>query len=113
MRRPSVLLVALALAGVAFNLASVSPARASGGTTWTYPGSCNTVTLQDCIDGASAGDTIELDANDLSTEFAAIGKTLTIGAVAGFSPTLLGVYVYDGASAAPMSVTLSGFTVTE
>ena len=113
MRRSSVLLVAVALVGLAFNLASVSPALATGPTTWTYPGSCNTVTLQLCIDAASSGDTIDLDANDLSTEFAAINKTLSISAAAGYSPTLLGVYVYDTPSATPVNVTLSGFTVTE
>ena len=111
-RRSSVLLAAIALSLFAFNFAGAPPARASAPTTWTYPGTCNT-TLQACIDGTTAGDTIQLDANDLSTDFASIHTTITIEAATGFSPTILGLNVYDSDNAGPLSVTLSGFTVTE
>ena len=86
------------------------PARAA--TVWTYPGSCS-ATLQACIDNAAAGDVIDLQANDLSSEFVSIPKSLSIFSLPGFSPTLLGIVVYDSGSAAPMSVTLDGFAVTE
>ena len=110
-KRTLILLVVSAVAGVVFSVTSAPPARASLGFLWLYPGTSCTTTLQACIDGASAGDTIELDANDLSTEFAAVNKTLTIAAAAGYSPILYGVDVYDS-DPTPMIVNLSGFTVT-
>ncbi len=113
MRRGVSILSAVALIALVSVVAVPRSARAGGPIIWTYPGNCNTATLQACIDQATSGDVIQLDANDLSGQFGAIGKSLTLEAATGFSPTLLGVDVYDGGSALPMAVALDGFEVTE
>lgn len=53
----------------------------------TYPGPapCDT-TLQACVTGAAAGDTIEIASNTPIAEFVDIDKSLTIQAAPGFAP---------------------------
>lgn len=89
MRRLVGVLCAVALIAFVSVVAVPRPARAGGSIIWTYPGNCNTATLQACIDQATTGDTIQLAANDLSGQFASIGKSLTLDAATGFSPTIL------------------------
>jgi hypothetical protein len=60
---------------------------ASYAATLTFPGAapCNT-TLQACVTGAGANDTIEIATNTPIAEFVDIDKSLTIQAAAGFTP---------------------------
>jgi hypothetical protein len=61
--------------------------------TLTYPGAapCNT-TLQACVTGASAGDTIQLATNGLIAEFVTIDRSLTIEPAPGFAPSVQGLF---------------------
>lgn len=72
-------------------LAVLPPARAAA--TLTYPGAapCNT-TLQACVAGASAGDTIQLATNGTIAEFVTIDKSLTIEPAPGFTPSVQGLF---------------------
>jgi Ca2+-binding RTX toxin-like protein len=64
-------------------------ARAVGGFLWTFPGNCNgTTTLQDCIDQAHAGDTIQIATDEPIDEGARIVKSLVLEAAQGFHPTI-------------------------
>lgn len=84
---------------------------AASGATLTYPGAapCNT-TLQACIVGAAAGDTIELAINTEILEVVTVDKSLTVGPAAGFTPILQGLFAI--ATTTNVDVTVQGITVT-
>jgi hypothetical protein len=86
--------VAMVVASAAWTV----PARAGGGDTWTFPGTCPGTTLQDCIDGAAGGDTIEIATDDPVNEAVTIDHSLTIRPASGFHPTVLLMAVGDGSS---------------
>ena len=79
--------------------------RSARADTRTYPGPapCNT-TLQACINGATAGDTIELATNSAIDENLTISKSLTLRGATGFDPVIGGstttrtVILKDGGS---------------
>lgn len=64
------------------------PATAQGPRVWTFPGDCPTSSLQDCIDGASPGDTIKIATNTPIDEALDIQASLTLRAAPGFHPTI-------------------------
>src|SRR5690242_12845546 len=74
-------------------LACFSGGASALAATLTYPGGapCNT-TLQACVTGASAGDTIQLATNGVIAEFVTIDKSLTIEAAPGFTPSVQGLF---------------------
>lgn len=91
----------------------------SSGATLTYPGDapCGG-TLQACIDGAAAGDTVELATNGSITEDLEIGKSLTLRAADGFVPIIGGgvgersvdVCKYADPQAGPVAIEIEGLS---
>jgi len=77
--------------------------------TLTYPGAapCNT-TLQTCVTGASAGDTIQLAVNAVIAELVTIDKSLTVQPAPGFTPGVQRLFV--SASATDVNVTVRNLT---
>jgi len=73
----------------------------------TYPGAapCNT-TLQACVTGAVAGDTIDIATNTPIAEFVDIDKSLTIQAAAGFAPQVQ--FLFAGVTNVSKTVTIRG-----
>jgi Ca2+-binding RTX toxin-like protein len=55
---------------------------------WTFPDDCPGTTLQDCVDGAAAGDTIRIATNTPIDEALDIQKSLILRAAPGFHPTI-------------------------
>jgi hypothetical protein len=94
-RTPPVPLVAALVLAIG---AVGSPARAGGADTWTFPGTCPGTTFQDCVDGAAAGDTIEIATNDPVQEVVVIDHSLTVRPAAGFHPTVLAMAAGDGST---------------
>jgi hypothetical protein len=81
-------------------------------TTWTYPGGggpCAS-TLQQCINGVAAGDTIQLAANTEILEFVTVDKSLVIEPGGLPRPSVQGVSVT--ASTADVDVTVRGIKAT-
>ncbi len=105
--RPRVPVLAGALLAI---VAVVVPARAGGADTWTFPGTCPGTTLQDCVNGATAGDTIEIATNDPIQEIVIIDRSLTVRAAAGFHPTVLAMGAGDG-STGTLGVFLEGLKI--
>jgi hypothetical protein len=87
-------------------------AWAQAATTWTFPSvsaPCNT-TLQACIDGAAAGDTVEVATNTPITTLTEITKSLTLRGASGFSPVLS--FTGVSAAATDVAVTISRLSFT-
>jgi hypothetical protein len=82
-------------------------AAASHALALTYPGAapCNT-TLQACVTGAVAGDTIEIATNTPIAEVVDIDKSLTIQAAAGFAPQVQ--FLFVGVTSVSKTVTIRG-----
>jgi hypothetical protein len=106
--RPRFAIVGIVAALLALSL----PGSVLAAATWTFPGTC-TGTLQACVDGAAAGDTISLDSNVPTVEVVLVSKSLTITAAAGFKPVVARIAVRDMGTADPFAVTLKGFQATE
>lgn len=85
LRRPAIV---CAGALVAELLLLSGPVSAGPPHVWMFPGDCPTATLQDCINGASPGDTIQIATDTPINEGAHIEKSLTLRAAAGFHPTI-------------------------
>jgi Ca2+-binding RTX toxin-like protein len=94
-RRPLPVLATIAVLALGVVAA---PARAGGADTWTFPGTCPGTTLQDCVDGAAAGDTIEIATDTPVGEAVTVDRSLTIRPAAGFHPTVLVMAVGDGST---------------
>ncbi|WP_203594763.1 choice-of-anchor Q domain-containing protein [Wenzhouxiangella limi] len=98
-------------------LALLGLSEFSAGATLTYPGAapCDD-TLQACLDGAAAGDIVELATNAPIDEDLAITKSLTLRAADGFAPVIGGgadersvdVCSFFAPVTAPISVALDG-----
>jgi Ca2+-binding RTX toxin-like protein len=93
-RRPAILCIG-ALLGQLLLLSG--PVIAGPPHVWTFPGDCPTALLQDCIDGAAAGDTIQITTDTPIDEFADIQSSLTLRAAPGLHPTIS----YGGSVIAP------------
>jgi hypothetical protein len=94
-------------------LFGASFACAQAATTWTFPSAsapCNT-TLQACIDGAMAGDTVEVATNAPVTTPVELNKSLTLRGAIGFSPVLSSTAVT--AAANDVAATISGLRFTD
>jgi Ca2+-binding RTX toxin-like protein len=106
-RTPLAALVAVVVAALA---AVAVPAHAGGADTWTFPGTCPGTRLQDCVDGAAAGDTIEIATDDPVQEVVTIDHSLTIRPATGFHPTVLIMAIGDG-STGTLGVFLEGLRI--
>lgn len=86
-----------------------SPWLAVHAATLTYPGAapCNT-TLQACVTGAAAGDTIQIAQNTLIAETVTVDKSLVIEPAVGFTPQVQ--YIFVGAAATSIDLTVRGMT---
>mgnify|MGYP001185012907 CR=1 FL=1 len=84
-------------------------AASQAATTYTYPGAapCNS-TLQACVTGAGAGDTIEIAQNALIAETVDIDKSLTIQPAAGFSPQVQ--FLFAAVTTVSKDITVRGMT---
>ena len=104
MRRSAFSPILAALLGAAASFAA--PCRAA---VLTYPGAapCNT-TLQACVTGASAGDTIQLATNTLIAEFVTIDKSLVIEPAPGFTPSVQGLFA--SVTATDLSLTVQNLS---
>ncbi len=91
----------------------------SSAATRTFPGDapCD-ASLQACLDGAAAGDIVELATNAVIDENLDITKSLTLRAAEGFAPVIGGgaeqrsvdLCKFPGSGAAAMSTVLQGLT---
>ena len=92
---------------IAAALAAPLPVALAEAATLTYPGAapCNT-TLQACVTGAAAGDTIEIAQNALIAESVDIDKSLTIQPAAGFSPQVQ--FLFTAVTTVSKDVTVRG-----
>src|SRR5512140_313587 len=101
MRRTLHVLIFGAFVTAVFGTASAPVTRA--GTVTPFPGTCGS-TLQQCINAANAGDTIQVAVNDLTTtDFSLdIHKSLTLEAAPGFSPMTGVIGVADQMSSPPI-----------
>ena len=112
-RHPWVLTLALGI-GILVPIAAAAPAsavRRGLPTLWIFPSQNCQLTLQDCVDGASPGDTIEIRiSNDLGD--ISFSKSLTLRAGSGYHPVLDYVYITDSGSPSAVDVVLQGLTVT-
>ncbi len=112
-----VAVVSMALAVSMAGIVSIAgSARAGGPISWTYPGCAveqgrppSPDTLQGCIDGATAGDSIEITTNAPIAESPSINKTLTLFGSPGFSPSMLGFQA--NASSGSISVVVRHLTL--
>ena len=77
----------------------------------TFPGAapCNT-TLQACITGASAGDTIQIATNGPIAESPNVPKSLTIQPAAGFVPVVNGSF-FLSSTGTPADITVQNLTI--
>ena len=96
----------------AFDAAALAAALLAGtanAATLTYPGvaPCNT-TLQACVTGAGANDTIEIAQNALIAESVDIDKSLTIQPAAGFLPQVQ--FFFTAVTTTSKNVTVRGMT---
>jgi hemolysin type calcium-binding protein len=107
-RTLAILLAALVLGA----LTIAGPASAGPGvpTTWYYPTTCATVSLQACVANANAGDTVLIDTNEEIAEFVTISKDLHLGATVGYDPVINGG-VMVSASSDTIVVTVDDLTV--
>ena len=83
--------------------------------TWPGPAPCNT-TLQACIAGADAGDTVEVASNGpIGESLEIFGKSLILRAAAGFSPVLQAGPFSDSIDAfgadTPVAIVIEGLIV--
>src|SRR6476660_9809602 len=79
----------------------------------TYPGAapCNT-TLQACIDGTAAGSTIDIATNGPINESPTIGKSLTLDAAPGFTPSFGPFsFFFLGGNTSAATIVLDGLTI--
>jgi hypothetical protein len=85
---------------------------AASAATLTYPGAapCAT-TLQACVTGAAAGDTIQLAVNTEIVEFVTVDKSLIVEPAAGFTPRLQGLIAV--ATTSNLDVTVRRISVTQ
>ena len=82
-----------AMVGIPLALALAAIATSASAATLTYPGAAPCAsTLQACVTGASAGDTIELATNVPIAEFVTVDKSLTIQPAPGFAPSVQGIF---------------------
>lgn len=92
---------------------AVLAAAAVHAATLTYPSGsapCNT-TLQACITGAAAGDTIQIATNGPIAETPTIDKSLTLQPAAGFTPVLNGSLFAFPTGAAATTITVESLTI--
>ncbi|HXJ66937.1 MAG TPA: choice-of-anchor Q domain-containing protein [Actinomycetota bacterium] len=75
-----------------------APAHAGGSDIWTFPDTCPGSTLQDCVDAAMSGDTIEIATDTPIQEVVTIDHSLTIRPAAGFHPTVFAIAAGDGSN---------------
>ncbi len=97
-RRTAASLVAAALgAAIVSSVAMAAHPQALGPQTWTWPSasSCNS-TLQDCIDNAVDGDTVEIATDTAADEQITISKSLTLHSKVGFSGAIARHVVVSG-----------------
>lgn len=84
-------------------------AGAARAAVWPGVAPCAT-TLQACIDGAGAGETVRVATDTPVLENLSVAKSLTLTREAGFSPTITGEIQLES-SAGPTSITLSGLAI--
>lgn len=96
----------------------VAASRAPAADIITFPSAGCAGTLQQCIDGAAAGDTIEIATNALIDEDLTIQKSLTLKSASGFTGTIgMGealtriVNIEDSVASGPIAVTLDGLVL--
>ncbi len=82
------------------------PARAA---VWPGAAPCAT-TLQACIDGVSAGETVLVATDTPVGEDLSIGKSLTLTHEVGFAPTIAGQMLL-ASDASPVAITVSGLAI--
>ena len=97
---------------------SPSAGNAAGPLVWVWPGCAAQQgrppandKLQDCIDGASPGDSIGLSTNQSISERAIVEKSLTLFGSPGFQPKLFEVFVFT-ATATTLSVAVRDLTIS-
>ncbi|MGK7296247.1 MAG: choice-of-anchor Q domain-containing protein [Candidatus Wenzhouxiangella sp. M2_3B_020] len=103
----------------AASVSLLGPSGLSQAATLTYPGGapCDG-SLQACLDGAAAGDIVELATNGPIDEDLAIAKSLTVRAADGFAPVVgsgadersVNLCSFSASETAPISVALEGLT---
>lgn len=93
--------------------ATASPV-AAGTVTWSGPASPCGATLQTCIDGAAAGDVVEVATNVPILEDLTIAKSLTLTAAPGFTPVIGDLHSVLLTNPAPLanSIRFEHFTLT-
>lgn len=97
--------VASAIAALPVALAVLAVPPGLDAAVLTYPGAspCNT-TLQACVTGASAGDTIGLATNSLIAEAVTIQKSLVLQPAPGFAPELQSLLVFASTTSIDFTV---------
>ncbi|MDH5277645.1 MAG: hypothetical protein OEW53_01225 [Actinomycetota bacterium] len=87
-------------------VAAPSSAAVAAPVLWTYPSACGSATtLQECIDGAGEGDTVEIDTDTPINETAVIDKSLELSAAPGYHPVVsYGLLVFSGTPQLDVSV---------
>jgi len=92
-------------------------AHASAPTTWLWPGCAvqqgrptANDQLQDCVNGAAAGDSVEITTNAVTTQFVLIQKSLTLFGAPFFHPTVTGIAV-GTPTTAPITVAIRHLTI--
>ncbi|HEY6567982.1 MAG TPA: hypothetical protein VI341_10740 [Actinomycetota bacterium] len=106
-------LALLTSAALAFGtvLVGSAPVAFAGTPVVTYPGTCATASLQDCIDASAPGLTIRLR-QDVIDEYVFIDRSLTLEPAAGFDPVLAGIAIADGMLDPSVGVTIRDIRIS-
>ena len=94
-----------------FALALASASAFAATRTWPTAGPCAGGTLQDCINGATANDIVEVASDAVIDESPAFGVPLTLRAASGFAPQLALDRVITATAATDGEYAVEGFTL--
>ena len=112
--RPSLFALTVGIATLA-PLAATSPAAAVRGglpTLWIYPSQDCPGSLQNCVDGAGPGDTVEVRSSDALGDIS-FSKSLTLRAGSGNHPVIGNLNISDSGSPSAVDIAVEGLTVTD
>lgn len=108
--RPRTRPCAIAVAGAV--VLALAPTLDAATLTWPTVAPCNAGTLQACINGAGAGDTVEIATNTPVGEDLTVDKSLTLKPAAGFTPTIAGNFQLFQSTATAATIVVDALAIT-